>query len=249
MDPKALLWDSVWKTLAGGRDGLYAPSSVLLLKILQLFDGEVKGRRVLEVGCGTASDSIALARLGAECYVLDFSSRAMQICGFLMQQKDAILHRCLGECRSLPFYKSSFDLVFSAGLVEHFKEPSLVIKEQVRVIKPGGYLLVDVPQRFNWYALSKRIRMFMKTHPFGWETDFTLHALKRLGKTANLEPMVLYGRGADLPPQLPKIMRHCWHRFISAKIERSFIGPWICVNIGAIFKKTNKLLKKPKEQL
>jgi len=47
--------------------------------------------------------------------------------------------------QDLPFGDSSFDVVFSANVLEHVDDPFLSAQEIVRVLKPGGYLYVDIP--------------------------------------------------------------------------------------------------------
>lgn len=47
--------------------------------------------------------------------------------------------------QDLPFGDESFDVVFSANVLEHVNDPFLSAQEIVRVLKPGGYLYVDIP--------------------------------------------------------------------------------------------------------
>ena len=58
----------------------------------------------------------------------------------------------------MPLQANKFDSVFSIGLIEHFENPMDVIKEQYRVLKPGGKILayivpskiVQVQEEFEW---------------------------------------------------------------------------------------------------
>jgi len=61
---------------------------------------------------------------------------------------------CADACR-MPFREGAFDLVFHQGLMEHFRDPAPLLRENARVLKRGGHLLVDVPQRFHVYTLAK----------------------------------------------------------------------------------------------
>ena len=47
----------------------------------------------------------------------------------------------------------SFDLVFSFGLIEHFDDPRTVLCEHLRLLRPGGRLVVAVPNLLGWYGL------------------------------------------------------------------------------------------------
>jgi len=54
------------------------------------------------------------------------------------------------DTRLLPFADHSFDLVLSYGVVEHFPETLLALEEHVRVVKPGGKVIVAIPNRFGF---------------------------------------------------------------------------------------------------
>lgn len=96
---------------------------------------------VLEVGCGRGSLSAYFADDGWDCTLLDLSASAIDLA------KKAFYHNGLkakfkvGDCLSLPFQDSSFSLVFSIGLLEHFDDFHSVIAEQYRILKPGGMFI------------------------------------------------------------------------------------------------------------
>lgn len=55
----------------------------------------------------------------------------------------------------LPFNKSQFDLVFHCDVIEHVQKPYLFLSEQYRVLKKGGYLLLDTPNLLRPANLAK----------------------------------------------------------------------------------------------
>ena len=81
-----------------------------------------------------------------------------------------------GNAFSLPFPDASFDLVFHQGLLEHFrqKEANNLLKENIRVLKSGGLLLVDVPQRYHIYTVMKHILIALDKWFAGWEREFSI---------------------------------------------------------------------------
>jgi SAM-dependent methyltransferase len=64
-------------------------------------------------------------------------------------------HHCGAE--SLPFPDSSFDLVFHNYVAEHFASPSACNREIARVLKPGGLLLFQTPNRFYYVSLIAQL--------------------------------------------------------------------------------------------
>ncbi len=80
----------------------------------------------------------------------------------------------------LPYPEGFFNLVFSQGLLEHFTNPETVISEQLRVIKIGGFICIDVPQTFSIYTIYKRWLIYRGTWFTCWESDFSLKQLEDL---------------------------------------------------------------------
>jgi demethylmenaquinone methyltransferase/2-methoxy-6-polyprenyl-1,4-benzoquinol methylase len=103
---------------------------------------ERRPRRVLEVGCGTCRQSILIARHGVAVSGVDVSDALFPPPG--SRRVPAQLSLQVADGRSLPFETGSFDLALIA-LVLHALEPAVqraVIGEMVRVLRPGGTLLL-----------------------------------------------------------------------------------------------------------
>ena len=129
---------------------------------------------------GSAGDSLALARGGGACIALDFSLSALGVTREFSRRAGQPLALVRADAMALPFPDASFDIVFSQGLIEHFSEPNALIREQLRILKPDGVLLVDVPQRWNIYTVWKYFLMWRGKWFTGWETEFSLRDLERM---------------------------------------------------------------------
>jgi SAM-dependent methyltransferase len=113
---------------------------------VRLLCGEAAGSRVLEVGAGGSRILPYLAR-NFDYNVLgsDFS-----FAGCLLLRANLALQRVTGGVVCEDFLQSSlpaeaFDLVYSAGLIEHFDDLRSVVAEHLRLVKPGGRLVLMVP--------------------------------------------------------------------------------------------------------
>lgn len=157
--------------------------------------GDPTGKKILEAGCGTAVDSIELRRLGARVVAYDYSRPVLAIAANKAAELDAFLDLNQGDILALPYADQTFDAVFSAGVLEHFREPAAVLSEQRRVLKPAGVLLVDVPQTFNLYTLYKLHQIRAGTWFAGWETQFRIGELETLLQTSGFEVGGTYGYG------------------------------------------------------
>lgn len=103
------------------------------------------GRRVLDVGCGTGAMLGHLARYG-EVDGVEMSAEAVGLCGRRGQTR---VTQATGH--ELPFPDASFDLVTALDVIEHIEDDRSAVEEMVRVLRPGGYLLLAVPAfRFLW---------------------------------------------------------------------------------------------------
>jgi len=180
-------WDEFWASSPGLED-VYANDDRLVTFLLSQLD--VRGKRVLEVGAGTGRDSLALANAGARVTTFDYSDESLRLIAGIADDKMEIV---CGDALALPFADASFDIVFHQGLLEHFRQPQDLLRENHRVLRPGGYVLVDVPQRWHYYTLIKHMLMAANRWFAGWETEFTTGELSRLLRAAGFEITGAYG--------------------------------------------------------
>jgi ubiquinone/menaquinone biosynthesis C-methylase UbiE len=107
--------------------------------------GDLKGKRVLELGCGGAQCSIAFAKQGAITIGVDFSSEQLAYARRLCQQEEVKVELRLGDLADLAFLTAdSIDLVFSAGTFGYIKDLDRVFRQVHRVLKVGAPLVFSV---------------------------------------------------------------------------------------------------------
>ncbi len=156
---------------------------------------ELDGKLVLEIGAGSGRDSFPLAERGARVVQLDYAINSLRLLKRI-SESDGIPVRILGgDTFALPFPDGTFDVVFHQGLLEHFRPDvaQKLVKENVRVLKPGGLLLIDVPQRYHIYTVVKHILIAVNKWFAGWERSFSVGELERVMKNNGLTPEYRYG--------------------------------------------------------
>lgn len=148
----------------------------------------------LEVGCGLAGISLALAETaGTVPYGLDIAPSAVGAARsrFHAHGLDPdTLSVC--DVNRLPFAAGAFPLVFGKTVFEHFEDPRVAAAEIYRVTAPGGHAVFDVPNARNAYWTRASERANRHEH----KTDFfTLEQLRASFTGAGFELAQAWGDG------------------------------------------------------
>ena len=233
-NPSENNWDKEWKIY--NKNPFFKPNKGVLKIINKCFKKKIKNKKILELGAGSGSDIVSLAKNQAKAYAIDFSKESIITTKYWANEKNVKVTAIKADIKKIPHKDKYFDLVYSVGLMEHFENNLKYIKEQIRVIKPKGFLIIDVPQKYTLYTIAKHIRMKLNTHPFGWETEFSKKDLINIAKYFKQDVYMIYGRDSDVIQKLPIILQPMCKAFFSKTIENTFIAPYICLNIGLILK-------------
>src|ERR1051326_9125831 len=106
-----------------------------------------RGEHVLEIGCGTGCDLLQVVKHGAIATGVDITDEHLRLAqervGNLAQVRRA-------DARDLPFPVSSFDCVYSHGVIHHCHEPERIAAEILRVLKPGGRFNIHVYSLYSY---------------------------------------------------------------------------------------------------
>ena len=108
--------------------------------------GDVKGKRVLELGCGGAQNSICFARQGAIAIGVDVSAEMLAFARRLADREDVRVELRQGDMADLAFVRAdSVDLVFSANAFGFVEDLSRVFRQVHRVLRTGSPLVFSLP--------------------------------------------------------------------------------------------------------
>lgn len=150
------LFGNLWISLS---DEHYKDSVELFTKraVANQFDlGWLKGKKCLDAGCGSGRYSVALALHGAHSITaIDVSEsglneakrRAAEFSQISFEQASVL---------DLPFEDSTFDFVWSAGVIHHTADFDQALSELIRVLRPDGklFLLVYGSGGLRWKAIK-----------------------------------------------------------------------------------------------
>jgi SAM-dependent methyltransferase len=142
-------WDRYWSGVTLPREHRHAPRSHYLNAILDVFDRWLPrdaDLTVAEIGGAPGQYLAYLHRShGYRITCIDFSdigcAKTVENFGLLDMPGGVIQADITADVGDLP----DFDVVYSLGLIEHFAERDRVVANHARLVRPGGYLVLGVP--------------------------------------------------------------------------------------------------------
>ena len=171
----------------------------------------IKGRRVLDIGCGGGILADAMARKGGDVLGIDLSTKALRVAQLhaLEAQTEGVTYREVSAEKLAQEQPGSFDVVTCMEMLEHVPDPSSVVRACATLVKPGGHVFFSTINR-NLKAFVFAIvgaEYVLKLLPRG------THEYAKFIKPSEL---AAYARAADLDLQHTRGMeynpltRHYW---------------------------------------
>lgn len=118
---------------------------------------ELKGKKVLEIGCGVGTMFEQFAGMGVEIHGLDIN---LPSCEMTWKRTDLFkLSGCVyqGDAENLSFKDGTFDFVFTYGVLHHTSDIQQAFDEMYRVLKPGGQFFMMLYNKdsinFWWHII------------------------------------------------------------------------------------------------
>lgn len=96
------------------------------------------GERILDIAAGTGTSAVALAKSGADVVALDFSAGMVDE----GRRRHPELAFVQGDAEKLPFGEAEFDAVTISFGLRNVQHPEVAIAEMLRVLKPGGRVVI-----------------------------------------------------------------------------------------------------------
>jgi SAM-dependent methyltransferase/spore maturation protein CgeB len=110
---------------------------------------QVRGRRVLDLGCSQGIVSILLGREGFEVTGVDVDPEQIQeACAAIEKEPPGVKERVtfqVGDGSALEFEDGAFDTLVAGELLEHLTQPERMLQQMARLLAPGGRAVISVP--------------------------------------------------------------------------------------------------------
>ena len=124
-------------------------------------------KRILEIGCGRGFYLKALKEISPKIEItgVDLNPKYLEIAKKYVDNKEVKIIK--GNAIKLEFKENSFDGLIASEILEHIKDDKKVLKEIRRLLKPGGEVIISVPNKeypFLWDPLNWCLERFFRTH-------------------------------------------------------------------------------------
>lgn len=218
--------------------------------------GETPPGKCLEIGCGRGTISSYFAAAGWGCTLLDYSAKAVAVAKDVFRNEGLKAKFVRGDANDLPFADKTFDVTVSIGLLEHFEDVATPLKEQWRVLKPGGtclaYIVPERPENvqkyFRWlnallkaasplWTSEKKVAAKSEVYRSDFDSRRYLDVVKKLRvedvRVSGVYPLPMISHSPEFPfSLLPAPLEAGLARVFSAALSvRSLLtgrNPWLC---------------------
>jgi ubiquinone/menaquinone biosynthesis C-methylase UbiE len=125
-------------------EGSTAPENRYILSKL----GQLRGRYLLDLGCGAGESSVYFARQGAHCVAADYSQGMVETARRLATRYGVKVESRVIDAMQIDFDSNVFDIVYAANVLHHV-DVDRALREIHRVLKPGGVAGIWEPLKHN----------------------------------------------------------------------------------------------------
>jgi ubiquinone/menaquinone biosynthesis C-methylase UbiE len=107
--------------------------------------GRIKGKKLLDVGCGAGVHVKHYQKMGAKCWGIDLSDTMIE----LAKKNCTSAEFKVGSMTKLPYKSNSFDIVTCSLAIDYVEDIEKVLKEMNRVLKKGGLVYYSTESQIN----------------------------------------------------------------------------------------------------
>lgn len=141
---------------------------------------------VLDVGCSMGLFVAEIAKKSANHAIgVDMYTRVFQLANLIasyekVAEKTSFL---IGDGQTLPIRNNSIDVVLCGEVIEHLRNPRKLLNESMRVLRPGGVIIISTPNGGNlFFTFIKKLGYHYKPH----FREYTFSELTTLANTCKM---------------------------------------------------------------
>lgn len=132
----------------------------------------LQGKDVLDFGTGNGAQAVQFAKSGCRIIAVDVVQSHLQaLASYILNNRIYSILPILYDGARLPLTDESIDLVLSYDVLEHVPDEPAALRELYRVLKPGGELIVSVPNKgwvFETHGANLPLLPWNRVPFFSW---------------------------------------------------------------------------------
>lgn len=141
--------------------------------------GDVRGKVVVDFGCGSGENLIPLIRRGAHVIGIDISPDLIDVAKRRVQQAQIVADLRVQSAYETELPDHSVDVIFCIALIHHLEIPR-VKQEMARILREDGYIIIQEPIRFSEFYNRLRHMLPAHTNISDYEHPLTAEEFKLL---------------------------------------------------------------------
>lgn len=189
------LWNSHWTEKTAELDDWDYLSQVVL-QVLKEEIGDLTQKYIAEAGSGSGRISLRLTQAGADMTLIDYGDIALRLSRALFAKQGVEGRYVLADILAMPFRDGSFDVVWNAGVMEHYcyDRQGEILESLLRACKDSGVVITLNPfSRSFTYRLGKWTLEKLKKWPFGKE--YPIRTIRDVSQSPNCHVVKEYPIG------------------------------------------------------
>jgi SAM-dependent methyltransferase len=149
--------------------------------------GDVRDKRVLDVGTGDGTYAIEVAARGGRVTAVDIEPEVLEAARARAAARGAEVFFKKGRAEALPFGDASFDVVLAVTILCFVPDADAALREMTRVLAPGGRLILGELGRFSVWAAERRVRGWLGARRWARARFWSTAQLRALARRAGLQ--------------------------------------------------------------
>jgi len=174
LDNYALSFGMQWNEYRTTQLDSFTGIAISKQRLTRLLGGSLdilKGKKVLEAGCGAGRFTEILLASGAHVFAVDMSTAVEANYKNCSNYSDYFV--CQADILKLPVRSEQFDIVICVGVIQHTPDPEQTMTALCGQVKPGGLFVMDHYTYAYPFTLSRRIlRAFLLRMPKAFSLQF-----------------------------------------------------------------------------
>jgi ubiquinone/menaquinone biosynthesis C-methylase UbiE len=141
--------------------------------------GDIRGKKVIDMGCGGGQNAVALAKMGARVTAVDLSSGQIKRAERLSLEEKVSIRFRRSDIAELPFIENgSLDIALSACAISFIERIDLVFAEARRILKPNGMFILSDMNPLQYLldetegGVAFNNRYLQRSLPVNWTWEF-----------------------------------------------------------------------------